>query len=198
MMKRSTSIAIICALASWLTGCASTTQSHFYTLSPVLKPAAAAAANYSISVGPVSVPAVVDRPQIVVRTGPNQVTIDEFNRWASPLQSDIARVVAGNLASMLGTPDVTVFPQSTAAGASYRVAIDVLSVESVPGEAATLDAVWTVRQAKVDQSHTGRSTLSVRTEGSGYAPLVAAHSIALEKLSGDIAEAIRALEKAGK
>jgi uncharacterized protein len=198
MMKRSTSIVILFALASWLTGCASTTQSHFFTLSPALKPAAAAATNYSISVGPVTVPAAVDRPQIVVRTGPNEVSIDEFNRWASPLQSDIARVVAENLVLMLGTPDVTVFPQTTGAGASYRVVIGVLRFESVPGEAATLDTVWTVRRAKEDQTRTGRTTLSVPTQGSGYAPLVAAHSIALEKLSGDIAEAIRVFEKAGK
>jgi uncharacterized lipoprotein YmbA len=198
MMKRSTSVVIICALASWLTGCASTTQSHFYTLSPVLKPAAAAAANYSISVGPVTVPAAVDRPQIVVRTGPNEVSIDEFNRWASPLQSDIARVVAENLVLMLGTPDVTVFPQTTGAGASYRVVISVLRFDSVPGEAATLDAVWSVRRAKEDQPRTGRTTLSLPTQGSGYAPLVAAHSLALEKLSGNVAESIRDFEKAVK
>ena len=55
-------------------------------------------------VGPVSVPAVVDRPQIVVTTGPNQVRLDEFNQWASPLQNNIARVVAENLVAMLGTP----------------------------------------------------------------------------------------------
>jgi uncharacterized protein len=197
MMKRSTSIVILCALAVWLAGCASTQQSHFYTLSPASK-SAAAAANYSISVGPVNIPAAVDRPQIVVRVGPNQVDIDEFNRWASPLQNDIARVVAENLVLMLGTPDVTVFPQTTAAGSSYRVVISVLRFDSVPGGASSLDAVWTVRQAKVDQSRTGRTTLSVPTQGSGYAPLVAAHSLALEKLSGDVAEAIRTMEKTGK
>jgi uncharacterized protein len=197
-MKKTTSIFILCALAGWLTGCASTPQSHFYTLSPVTKPAAVAAGNYSISVGPVTVPATVDRPQIVVRVGPNQVDIDEFNRWASPLQSDIARVVAENLVLMLGTPDVTVFPQRTAAGSSYRVVIGVLRFDSLPGKEATLDAVWTVRRTKGDQSRTGRTTLSVPTQGSGYAPLVAAHSLALEKLSGDIAGAISALEKAGK
>ncbi len=99
---------------------------------------------------------------------------------------------------MLGTPDVTVFPQTTAAGASYRVAISVLRFDSVPGGAATLDAVWTVRGSKADQSRTGRTTLSVPTQGGGYAPLVAAHSLALEKLSGDVAEAIRTMEKNGK
>ena len=90
------------------------------------------------------------------------------------------------------------FPQTTAAGASYRVVIDVLRFESVPGEAATLDAVWTVRRAKEDQSRTGRTTLSVPTQGGGYASLVAAHSLALERLSGEVAETIRTMERNGK
>jgi uncharacterized lipoprotein YmbA len=200
-MKRLTGIVALCILAALLTGCASTPQSHFFTLSPASKPAVPAAVdggNFSISVGPVTVPATVDRPQIVVRVGPNQVDIDEFNRWASPLQNDIARVVAENLVLMLGTPDVTLFPQTTGAGASYRVVIGVLRFDSVPGGAATLDSVWTVRRAKEDASRTGRTTLSVPTQGSGYAPLVAAHSVALEKLSGDVAEAIRTMEKNGK
>lgn len=197
-MKQLTGIVLSCILAALPMGCASTTQSHFYTLSPALKPAAVAAASYSISVGPVTIPAAVDRPQIVVRVGPNQVDIDEFNRWASPLQSDIARVVAENLSSMLGTPDVTVFPQTPAAGSSYRVVISVLRFDSVPGGAATVDAVWTVRRAKGDQSRTGRTTLSVPAQGSGYAALVAAHSLALEKLSGDVAGAIRTMETNGK
>ena len=198
MMKRLTGIVAICILAALATGCASSPQSHFYTLSPASKPAAATAGNYSVSVGPVTIPVAVDRPQIVVRVGPNQVDVDEFNRWASPLQSDIARVVAENLVLMLGTPDVTVFPQTTGAGASYRVVIGVLRFDSVPGGAATLDAVWTVRGAKGDPSRTGRTTLGVPTQGSGYAPLVAAHSLALEKLSGDVAEAIRTMESNGK
>ena len=77
-------------------------------------------------------PAAVDRPQIVVRVGPNQVDVDEFDRWTS-LQNDVARVIAENLVLMLGTPEVTLFPQTTAAGASYRVVISVLRFDSVPG-----------------------------------------------------------------
>lgn len=198
MMKRLTFLVILCAVAAGLAGCASTPQAQFYTLSPSPPPAAAPPAGCSVSVGPVSVPAVVDRQQIVVRTGPNQVSIDEFNRWASPLKSDIARVVAENLVSMLGTPQVSVFPQSPAAGASYRVAIDVLRFDSVPGGASTLDALWTVRSSKPEESRSGRTVLSEPTQSGGYTALVAAHSRALGKLSADIADAIRAFEKAGK
>jgi uncharacterized lipoprotein YmbA len=51
----------------------------------------------------VAIPAIVDLPQIVVSTGPNQVTIDEFNRWASPLRTTSRAVVAENLVQLLGT-----------------------------------------------------------------------------------------------
>ena len=83
----------ICAALVFASGCASTPPSRFYTLSAVAVPAAAPS-NVSVAVGPVSVPADVDRPQFVVSAGPNQVRLDEFNRWASPLQNGISHVVA--------------------------------------------------------------------------------------------------------
>ncbi len=195
MMKRYATILMFCALAPIGAGCASS-PSHFYTLSPVATPGAAKA-SYSVAVGPVSVPPAVDRPQIVVNAGPNQVAIDEFNRWASPLPNDIARVVAQNLGALLGTPLVTVFPQSASVGASYRVGIDVLRFESAPGQAATLDAVWTVRATKSGQTRSGRTTVSEPVSDRSYAALAAAHSRALGRLSEEVAGAIRALESGG-
>ena len=196
MMKRLVWIVLLSALAALGAACAST-PSKFYTLSPMAEPGGATA-SYSVAVGPVSVPSMVDRPQIVVNVGPNQVGIDEFNRWAAPLKSDMARVVAENLAKILGTPMVSVFPQSTAAGASYRVLIDVMRFESAPGKSATLDAVWTVRRAKEEASRAGRTTASEPAADGSFAALVAAHSRALARLSGEVAEAIRGLERGGK
>jgi uncharacterized lipoprotein YmbA len=120
---------------------------------------APAPATLSVNVGPVSIPAIVDLPQIVVSTGPNQVAIDEFNRWASPLANNISRVVAEDLVVMLGTPRVSLFQQSLNVDAAYRVAIEVQTFESAPGDAASLNAVWIVRRAKDGRSHTGRTTV---------------------------------------
>jgi len=185
---------IFCVVATLLAGCASTKPSQFYTLSPSAMPAIATSSDISVSVGPVSIPAVVDRPQIVLRTGENQVSIAEFDRWASPLKGDIARVVAENLVSMLGTPQVSVFPQSIAADASHRVVINVLRFDSEPGKMATLDALWSVSSRKNGQDRSGRTTITEPAQGGGYAELVAAHSRALGRLSGDIAAAIRQIE----
>ncbi len=141
MMRRIAALAAVCALAALVAGCA-TPPSHFYTLSPGAAAAQAceSTSNLAVVVGPVSIPAIVDLPQIVVSTGPNQVWLDEFNRWASPLQNNIAHVVADNLVALLGTPRVSLFPQSLNADADYRVAIEVQTFESAPGEAATLAA----------------------------------------------------------
>ncbi|SPD75616.1 conserved exported hypothetical protein [uncultured Desulfobacterium sp.] len=194
-MKRSANVFICYAIVALFAGCSSTPPSRFYTLSPAMLSQTPHTGDYSVSVGPVSIPAAVDRPQIVVRTGPNQVYINEFDRWASPLKADIARVIAENLVSMLGTPKVTVSTQSTSEGASYRTAIDVLSFESDPGKAATLDALWTVSSNKDRNSIRQRTTITETTEGADYASLAAAHSRALEQLSREIAEAIKNMEK---
>jgi uncharacterized lipoprotein YmbA len=184
---------VIPALALILAGGCASPPSHFYTLSA--KTAAAVPASaLSLAVGPVSVPAAVDRPEIVVSTGANQVQLDEFNRWASPLKNEISRVVAQNLVALLGTGKVTQFPETTSADAAYRVSIEVQSFESVPGEHAGLDAVWTLRRARDDKSRTGRTSLQERVSEPGYEGLAAAHSRAIARLSRDIADGVRALD----
>ena len=190
-MRGLIAIVSVGVVVTFAAGCASP-ASRFYTLSATSTPAGASS-DVSIAVGPVSVPAIVDRPEIVVTTSPNQVRLEEFNRWASPLQNSIARVVAENLVALLGAPRVMLSSQSLSAEADYRAAIEIQSFESAPGQGATLDAVWTVSRAKDGKSQTGRTTVREVTQGNGYDALAAAHSRALARLSQSIADAVRAL-----
>jgi uncharacterized lipoprotein YmbA len=193
-MRRLVTTAFPCIFIILAAGCASTPDSRFYRLSAVPAPAATSS-ELSVAVGPVSVPAMVDRPQIVVSMGPNRVWLDEFNRWASPLQSGISRAVAENLVSMLGTPRVALSSQTLIADVKYRVVIAVQSFESAPGEAATLDAVWAVTRSKDGKVQTGRTTVREPASEKGYDALVAAHSRAVARLSRDLADAVGALER---
>jgi uncharacterized protein len=197
-MRRIAPLAAVCAVAAFAAGCSSTPPSSFYTLSHAPLPAATPSpptSQLSVVVGPVSIPAIVDLPQMVVTTGPNQISIDEFHRWASPLASDISRVVSENLVVMLGTPRVSQFQQALNAAADYRVAIEVQSFVSEPGEAAAIDAVWIVRRSKDDKADIGRTALREPVSDKGYDALVAAHSRVLARVSQDIADAVRALDR---
>jgi uncharacterized protein len=194
MMRRFSAFGMTWMLALLVIGCASP-PAHFFTLSATATPGTEAS-KVAVVVGPVSVPATIDRPQIVVTTGANQVSIDEFNRWASPVEDNLARVVAENLVAILGTPRVMLFPQTLNVDVDYRVQIEVRNFESAPGKYATLDAVWTVRRTKDGKSDTGRTSVRETASESGYDALAAAHSRALARLSQDIADAVRALDRA--
>lgn len=188
-------LSVFAVLALVLVGCATTTpNANFYTLSVAGVPAVAKSA-VSLAVGPVSVPADVDRPQIVVSSGPNRAFIDENNRWLSPLRNDIARVLAGDLAALLGSPKVTPAARTLSADADYRVAVDVQDFRSAPGESASLDAVWSLRRSRDGKTVLGRTTLSEPTVDKSYDALAAAHSRVLAGMAKEIGEAVRTLER---
>ena len=123
-MLRITSIIAACAVSRIFVAACASSPSHFYTLSKVAAPSTTSS-NLSVAVGPVSIPAIVDLPQFVVSMGPNQVTLNEYERWASPLQNNISRVVAENLVAMLGTPRVSLFSSRSTRSADHHVAIEV-------------------------------------------------------------------------
>ena len=173
-----------------LAACASTPASRFYTLSGAPVPTAPANA-LSIVVGPVTIPGVVDRPEIVVTVSQNEVWLDEFNRWASPLADAIAIATAENLGVQLSTGRATSLVQS-AVEADYRVSVEVQRFESAPGSYALLDAVFTVRRTADARTTTGRTTARESTADKSYDALAAAHSRAVARLATDIAAATRA------
>jgi uncharacterized lipoprotein YmbA len=186
-----------------LAACASTPEPRFYSLSALPAPAftssggastASMASTASVSVGPVSLPAALDRPQIVVSTSANEVRLDDLNRWAAPLQDNLAEVIVQNLVGLLGTPHVSVFPKMPAADAQYRVAVEVQRFESAPGTAAVLDASWTVLRKKDRTTQAGRTHVREPVQDASYDALVAAHSRAAGRLSEDIARAVRGLD----
>ena len=182
------SIAFVVAATA---GCRTSAPARFYTLASTASTDGAPAANYAVTVGPVTVPASVDRPQFVVQVAPNRVVLDEFNRWVAPLDESIARAVAGNLAVLLGTPRVATAPLANFDPA-YRVTIAVQRFDSIPGDAVVIDAVWTIRNVANGGTRSGRTVAREAVQGEGFEALAAAHSRALATVSGDIAAAIRA------
>ena len=187
------SIALVALVAA---GCR-TAISRFYTLDSTATPDAGPLASYAIIVGPVTVPASVDRPEFVVQVAPNRVALDEFNRWAAPLDESIARAVAGDLAILLGTPRVATAPLANF-DPGFRVTINVQRFDSIPGQEVVIEAVWAVRTARGGEARTGRTMAREAVQDKSFDALAAAHSRALAMVSSDIATAIRAEARAGR
>jgi uncharacterized lipoprotein YmbA len=172
-------------------GCGGSAPSRFYTLDSTAHPDGTPETDYTVAVGPVYIPASVDRPQFVVQVGQNRAAIDEFNRWAAPLDESIARVVAGDLAALLGTPRVVRAPLAHF-DPDFRVAISIQRFESVPGNSALIEAVWTVRRVADGETRSGHTVAREPVEGKDFEALASAHSRALATISSEIAAAIQA------
>ena len=84
--------------------------------------------------------------------------------------------------------------QAAGSQADYRVVIDIQRFESAPGDAATIEALWTVLplKGKSGALHNGRSLAREPVQSPDYDALVAAHGRARASISRDIAQAVRA------
>ena len=174
-----------------LAGCASSPQASFYTLSATAPPRPATVATFSVAVDAVVLPALVDRPQLVLRQDDNRVALDEQHRWAEPLRNGLGLVLAENLSRLLGQRQVVAYPHGTGIDPDYRVQVDVQGFELQSGGTATLDAVWMVRARAGGASKAGRTQAHEPT-GTTLETAVAAMSRAVGTLSADIAGAVQA------
>jgi len=95
----STRAAVALLSAGALSGCVSlkrTPEARFFALRPVAVLSASPAPNPAhdriVGVLPVSLPGFIERPQLVTWSGPGEVRIDEFLRWAEPLDASVQRL----------------------------------------------------------------------------------------------------------
>ncbi|NKJ50101.1 hypothetical protein CIC12_25910 [Burkholderia sp. SG-MS1] len=183
---------LIALVVGGLGGCKSPSAS-FYTLSPDRSLASSGATRpIAVVIGPVTIPDIVDRPQIVTRLGDNEVEVNEFARWAQPLSGDIGRVIAADLAVLLNSPQVSVYDTTHDPLGVWHVRVDVMRFDSAPGRDVTVDVLWSVRPPAKGRTVSGRSVAREPVSGPGFEPMVAAHDRALASVSRDIAAALQA------
>ncbi|MBP6095798.1 MAG: membrane integrity-associated transporter subunit PqiC [Methyloversatilis sp.] len=184
-------VAALTALLALLAACGTTPPIRHYSLGPMAAGPAApqAAADTGIVVGPVSLPAGIDRLQIVRTVEGTRVDIADSHRWSGSLKDEVARRLAGGIARQTGIGRVVAWPQSTLAAPALTVPIDIQRFDAEGFERVTLEAVWAVRKAGRDIA--GRRFVASETVASpDYAALTAAHGRLVDALARDISDAL--------
>jgi uncharacterized lipoprotein YmbA len=186
----------------FLAGCTAikTKTSRFYVLSSMagvetekqVRPSDTS--NISISIGPISLPKYLRKPQIVTRTGNNELNLAEFDRWAGKIEEDIGRVIAENLGHMLATDKVLSYPSMQAIGPDYNIQIDISRFDGRLGGDIELIVRWAVLDGQGRAVHGIKATHIIESAGGeGYADMVLAQSKALAVFSRELADVIKEL-----
>ncbi len=132
-------------LAMLLAACSSP-PTRFHTLDPVAPAAAPATAALvpPIRLDSVTLPAELDRPEIVRRAGPGRLDVAESDRWAGSLDQLARQALAEDLAHRLA-PGSTVRPDDPAPPQHLRgLDVEIDRFEGDLGGHVTLDAHWTL------------------------------------------------------
>lgn len=185
---------ILLCVSALLSACAST-PTNFYTLeaqsrAPAVSPGTGLTKQL-IGIGPLSMPALLDRRGIVTRKENNSVQIAEFDLWAAPLQNNVLAVISKNVATLQPGDIVRAYPWSVYGSVDYRVIIDITRFDMQPGKSANLEASWAIMEEK---SHTiisnGQTKLQQPMNDVSYSHAAQALSKLLSEFSQQLSLAI--------
>ena len=134
----------------FLTACASPRE-HLYSLedaSPEVPTGVSDRAT--VVIDRVSLPEMVDRPQLVVREGTYDIRISEQERWATPLKESLPRLLAAQLTRRIA--DRRFVPAASAAinAPSARLFIDISTLDMARTTGVRVTAHWVYRPVSRD------------------------------------------------
>ena len=136
---------IVALLSLAAVACASAPE-HLYTLETAYPhPAARGVDAAVVVVGPISVPELIDRPQLVVHEGDYTIVISEQERWAAPLKESLPRVLAAELDRQSQHTRFLAASSVPVATPSAHLVIDITSLDINRDRGVTVVAQWAYR-----------------------------------------------------
>jgi uncharacterized lipoprotein YmbA len=194
---------MLVVFAMMLTGCigGSSKPSKFYLLrslggSQANNISTASDVNrVSVLIGPITLPAYLDRSQVVTLATGNELVVEEFNRWGESLQNSFYRVLLEDL-SVLSNADLYAYDRNSSVSTDFQVVIDVTRFDSVPGGDACLTVFWAViGKDKGSPVIKRKSVFHKAVPTTGIAGVVDALNQTLTQFSREIAAAIKSLQR---
>jgi len=165
-----------------LSACASSPESRYFTLSTTPPQRSPTQEKPQFHLATVKLPELYDRPNLVTRTSPQSVEIDEYDRWAEPLERMTARILAQDIA--LRRPR---FAGPVVAGTDQpklQVSIDEFAADRGAGR-AVLSGNWKIVETD-GTTRGGAFSYSQPASGSDSAAIAAAMSALLGQLADEI------------
>ena len=129
----------LCIVIALLLSSCTSTSPRFYTLVPLPErnSSTGAETRLRLTVDPVSIPAQVDRFELVIRLPDGGIAIADGDRWIAPVADELQSALSVELLRRLGgaDPDIT-------KSVSVSVRLNVERFESSANQYALIEASW--------------------------------------------------------
>ncbi|ABC82908.1 PqiC family protein [Anaeromyxobacter dehalogenans] len=164
-------------------------RTRYYALEArAAAPPAGAIPVGAVGLGPVRLPAYLDRPELVTRGEGARVDVAGDERWAAPLDGLFVAALAEDLRAAVPAREVVAWPWRAGAAPEWAVSVDVLRFERAPDGTAVLEARWALRRG-TEVVERGVTRTRERPRATGTAASVEALSDCVGGLASEIAAA---------
>ena len=173
-----------------LAGCA-THADHFYMLN-TLPDGARVASAPTIQVRlQVTVPAVVDRPEMVMNTTQNGISILDHERWGAPFSDQVSQTLARDIEAR--RKDIFIgdrrFDQASVPPVTMKV--DIVRMTVRRGGQAGIEAHWRIVDSSAGVDQLGSGYFEASAAGDGYEAVAQAYSRTLSDLADRLVQGVR-------
>ena len=148
------------------------------------------------SVGAVTIPDLLDRPQIVLRSDANTIEVLDFDRWGAPLSDQLQRVLAADLSARLGEGAIEYPGLAGRSSSDRRITVSIIEFDSERDGESVLEASWAISDGQPSETtsniRTGKVRHIARARGSDVREIVATMSDLVTMLADDIARGLAA------
>ena len=182
---------LLCAVGL-MAGCVSSPTVRFYRLDPVeLSYQSDTGAGAILALGPLSLPDYLQRPQLVRRDRGAEMLVDEFNRWAEPLDEQVSRIIAANVDGLADDVVVVLSTRRTVTP-DYRMFATVLRFDADTDGLVELVIQWGITAAEGATVVSPRtSRYQTRTAADDAGAMASAMSELLAQFSRDVVGVFR-------
>lgn len=162
----------------------------YYTLDPLPlqaapSPPVADGAPLRIGVGPVNLPTYLERAQIVTRSGDHTLAVNDFHRWAGPLDEEILRVLVVSVGEALPGAEVLPYPWGRRHAPACQLRVTVQRFDGQMGGRVHLRGIWRLTCHTDPEKNIGRAfDITEAVDAPTMTALVAAQNRALAALAG--------------
>ena len=80
---------------------------------------------FTLALGPVDVPAHLDREGIATHDGQNQINYSDIHRWAESLRKNLIKILNANLTQLLPNQQLIEFPYRQSNRPDYQLSISI-------------------------------------------------------------------------
>ncbi len=175
-----------------LSACGTSPKTYFYSLNAEHDNEIVTSENLAIGVWNVTLPELIDRPEMVTRSGEYTIDLADFHRWLGGLSSNVSLLIANELSHNLKTGQVYVSPWSGDNSLDYQVKVYIRKFDGTLGGESSIKGIFVILNGKGNEKVQEETfSFNEKVKDKSYSEMAAAMSRLVVSLSGKIAQAIK-------